>query len=85
MAHAIQFFTDLNSRATVLTIDGISAYDSISRAAMLDELSNVSDGGAVLPFVLQFYAQHSEYRWTDDYGHNHVIHQGEGRVNRETR
>ena len=73
VAHAIQSLTDLNSQATVLTIDGISAHDSISRAAMLDGLSNVNG-----PFVLQFYAQPSEYHWMDDYGRNHVIHQGEG-------
>ena len=78
VAHAIQSLTDLNSQATVLTIDGISAYDSISRAAMLDGLSNVNGGDAVLPFVLQFHAQPSEYHWMDDYGRNHVIHQGEG-------
>ena len=50
---------------------------------MLDGLSNASGGDPVLPFVLQFFAQPSEY-WTDDYGHNHLIHQGEG-ANRETR
>ena len=48
VAHAIQSLTDLNSWATVLTIDGISANDSISRAAMLDGLSNVNGGDAVL-------------------------------------
>ena len=36
VAHAIQSLTNLNSQVTVLTIDGISAYDSISRAAMFD-------------------------------------------------
>ena len=78
VAHAIQSLTDLDCRATVLTIDGISAYDLISRAAMLDGLSNVKGGEAMLPFVLQFYSQPSEYHWTDDYGETHVIHQGEG-------
>ena len=48
VAHAIQSLTDLNSWATALTIDGISANDSISRAAMLDGLSNVNGGDAVL-------------------------------------
>ena len=83
VAHAIQSLTDLSSRATVLTIDGISAYDSISRGVMLDGLSNVGGGDAVLPFVLQFYAQPSEYQWTDDHGHNHVT-PGRGEVDRET-
>ena len=72
VAHAIQALTDLDSRATVLSIDGISAFDLISRAAMLDGLSTV------LPFALQFYSEASQYIWTDDFGVNHVIHQGEG-------
>ena len=62
VAHAIQSFTDLSRQATVLTIDGISAYDSISRAAMMDGLSNVNGGNAVLPFMLQFIII---IRWTD--------------------
>ena len=78
VAHAIKSLTDLNSQATVLTIDGISAYDSISRASMLNGLSNVNGGYAVLPFVLKFYTQPSEYHWMDDCGRNNVIHQGEG-------
>ena len=38
VAHAIQSLTDLDSRATVLSIDGIGAFDMISRVAMLDGL-----------------------------------------------
>ena len=45
---------------------------------MLDGLSNVNGGNAVLPFVLQFCAQPSGCHWKDDEGHNHVMHQGEG-------
>ena len=45
--HAIQSLTDLDSRATVVSIDGISAFDLISRATMLDGLSNVRGGEAV--------------------------------------
>ena len=38
-AHAIQSLTDMDTRATVLSIDGISAFDLISRAAMLDGMA----------------------------------------------
>ena len=62
----------------VLSIDGIFAFDMISRAAMLDGMGQIRGGEAVLPFVLQFYSQPSEYLWTDDYGDNHVILQGGG-------
>ena len=51
VAHAIQSLTDLESRATVLSIDGISAFHMLSRAAMLDGLHQVRDGDKALPFA----------------------------------
>ena len=41
VAHALQGLTDLDPEATVLSIDGISAYDFISWRAMLTALANV--------------------------------------------
>ena len=49
VAHALQGLTDLDPEATVLSIDGISAYDLISRRAMLTALANVDRGEQVLP------------------------------------
>ena len=46
---------------------------------MLDGLQQVCGSDTVLPFVLQFYSDPSQYLWTDDCGDTHVIHQGEGR------
>ena len=73
VAHAIQSLTVLD-----MSIDGISAFDLISRAAMLDGLSTVEGGDHVLPFVLRFYSEPSQYLWSDDCGVTHVVHQGEG-------
>ena len=50
VAHAIQSLTDLDSRATVLSIDGIGAFDMISRAAMLDGLQQVRGGDTCASF-----------------------------------
>ena len=52
IAHALQTLTDLSDTATVLSIDGISAFDLISRGAMLEGLRSVPGGVSVLPFVL---------------------------------
>ena len=41
VAHTLQGLTELNPRATVVSIDGISVYDQISRAAMFSGLLNV--------------------------------------------
>ena len=70
--------TELDPRATVLSVDGIGAFDLIARAAMLDGLLTVDGGDSVLPFVLQFYSEPSQYLWEDDTGDTHLIHQGEG-------
>ena len=78
VAHAIQSLTELDPRATVLSVDGIGAFDLIARAAMLDGLLNVDGGDSVLPFVLQFYSEPSQYLWEDDTGDTHLIEQGEG-------
>ena len=78
IAHALQAITDLDERATVLSIDGIGAFDLISRGAMLDGLRSVAGGDSALPFVLQFYGNRSSYLWEDDPGETHEIMQSEG-------
>ena len=78
IAHTLQGLTELNPRATVVSIDGISACDQISRAAMLSGLLNVEGGGQALPFVRMFYSSPSSYSWEDSCGVSHTIRQGEG-------
>ena len=78
VAHAIQSLTELDPRATVLSVDGIGAFDLIACATMLDGPLNVDGGDSVLPFVLQFYSEPSQYLWEDDTGDTHLIEQGEG-------
>ena len=48
VAHVLQALTEADPNATVLSIDGISAYDLIS-------LRRVPGGDQVLPFVRLFY------------------------------
>ena len=60
-AHALQTVTDAHPEATILSVDGISACDSISRVSMMQ-------GDALLPFVNQFYGSPSTYLWEDDEG-----------------
>ena len=78
VAHALQGLTDLDPEATVLSIDGISAYDLISRRAMLTALANVDGGEQVLPFVRLFHGAPSVYWWEDNLGTVHEVEQGEG-------
>ena len=45
VAHALQGITELNPRATVTSIDGISVFDLLSRRAMMQGLHKVLVGG----------------------------------------
>ena len=78
VAHAMQALTDFEPDATLLSIDGIGAFDLISRNAMLQGLANVEGGGRAVPFVSQFYASPSTYIWQDEFGETFEIKQGEG-------
>ena len=51
VAHALQGLTEIDPRATVTSIDGISAYDLISRQAMLEGVREMP-GGIHSPFRL---------------------------------
>ena len=60
------------------SVDGIGAYDTISRNARMRGLRHKEGGEAVLLFVLQFYGAPSTYLWEDSEGGEHEILQGEG-------
>ena len=62
----------------MVSIDGVGAYDTISRKAMLEALARMPGGAAALPFVRLFYGQPSQYLREDAEGTVHTIAQGEG-------
>ena len=66
IAHIAQALTDLDANATLLSVDGIGAFDLISWNAMLQGLLEVEGGGSVLSFVRQFYGSPSTYWWDDE-------------------
>ena len=59
VGHAIRAITDQNPRATVLSIDGISAYDHVYRSAMMSNVVEVPGLQGLLPFMRTVYAQPS--------------------------
>ena len=78
VAHALQGLTQLHPDTTNTSIDGICAFDLISRESMLTGFTRVDGGQAALPFVRLFYRSPSVYLWEDDAGTVHRIPQGEG-------
>ena len=78
VVHAITSLTELEPTSTILSIDGIGAYDTIARASMLQALAEVEGANTCLPFVRQFYATTSTYIWHDHSGQPHEVLQAEG-------
>ncbi|CAE7242782.1 RAD54 [Symbiodinium sp. CCMP2592] len=72
LAHSLQLETDSDPSCTVLSVDGIGAFDFVSRRAMLTELQHTPDASAMLPFVRLFYGAPSSFVWTDDEGVTHL-------------
>ena len=70
--------TDWDPRATVLSIDGVGAYDHVLRSAMLSKLYEVESLRGLLPFVRATYAQPSCHQWKDENGGVRQITQHEG-------
>ena len=64
--------------ATDLHPDGVGAFDTISRQAMLQALRDTPGANGCLPFARQFYANPCQFVWHDARGNAHVIHQAEG-------
>ena len=78
MTDVLQALTSLNEDATGVSIDGVGAFDLISRNAMVSGLMAMEHGDTLWPFVRQFYGQPSSYLWEDDCEITHDISQGEG-------
>ena len=74
----LQSLTEENPTTTVMSIDGIGAFDLVSRKAMLQALMSIESGSAAILFVRMFHGQASTNLWEDNEGHVHRIEQGEG-------
>ena len=61
-----------------ISINGIGAFDLVSRESMFGGLLLVEGGDGALPFVRQLYGTPSTYIWQEDNGTVHDVPQGEG-------
>ena len=74
VARVVRSMMELDPTKTLVSIDGIGAFDHIKRKSMLEALHNNGDLAPFLPFVRMFFGKDSTYVWYDD----------EGVVSRET-
>ena len=78
VARMVRALSEHDARSTLLSIDGIGAFDHMRRAAFLKALRDRPSLQSLLPFARQFYGRQSRYLWYDDDGQPHDVLQGEG-------
>ena len=82
VGRAIRLATDLDPRATVLSIDGVGVHDHVLRSAMLGKIFEVESLRGLLPFVRATYVQPCNH-WQDEHGRVRQIRQHEGGKQRD--
>ena len=70
--------TEVDARATILSVDAVGAFDHASRQAMLGALLAHPELCPLLPFARQFYGTPSSYVWVDGQSVTHHVAEGEG-------
>ena len=63
VARVVRLLTELDPKKTLLSIDGIGAFDHIKRKSMLEALHNNPALALPPPFVRTFYGKNSTYVW----------------------
>ncbi len=53
---SLRAITDNDERATIVSIDGVGAYDHVSRARIFEELWRVESLHSLVPYVRMFLA-----------------------------
>ena len=69
LAHTWQVLTETSPTA----VDGVGAYDHVSRQAMLEALRDVTGACRLLPCVRMWYGSPSTYVWQDSVGQPHRV------------
>ena len=78
VTHFVQALTSENPEATILSMDGIGAYDLISPNAIFRGVADMGGGDKMIPFVRLFHGSPSTFHLEDDAGTVHHVGQGGG-------
>eukprot|EP00959_Pyramimonas_sp_CCMP1952_P326777 6840389-Pyramimonas_sp.AAC.1 len=76
--HMLQYLAEAFPTKVIMSVDGVGAFDHISRASIFQSLLQNPALHGLIPFVRLWYGVQSEFRWTDDEGNAHTIFQGDG-------
>ena len=78
LVHLARALLEADPEQTVLCIDGVGAFDHVSRARTFERLHSTPSLRPLLPFARLWYATPSEGLWTDDLGSSHSVYSAEG-------
>ena len=68
LARAVQFLTEEDADTTVISLDGIGAFDHVRRAAFMRKMHETEALRPLLPLVTALYGTESRFLWRDDEG-----------------
>jgi len=78
VAHLIRYLTEEDPTKVILSIDGVGAFDHMSRARLFEALLADERLSDLVPFVRQWYSTPSRFLWRDSEGTAEEILQGDG-------
>ena len=78
LVHLARALLESDPAQTILCIDGVGAFDHVSRARMFERPLATPTLRPILPFVRLWYSSPSEAVWADDAGSTHVVSSAEG-------
>ena len=68
VSHVLQTLLEMDENTTLLSVDGVGAFDLISRKAMMEGLLDMRNGDKLLLFVRLFCGSPSTFLWENEMG-----------------
>ena len=78
LAHAFRFVAEPHQSGTVISVDGVGAYDQIYHSSIFQGLHGCPALVPLIPLVRMFYGGDKTYLFYDDSSQAHLICQAEG-------
>ena len=78
VGHLLRAAADADPQVTILSVDGVGAYDHVLRSTMLERLMHMPTAQAMLPFVRLSHGTPSRHSWVDAGGRHRFVTQAEG-------
>lgn len=78
LAHLVQYLTDADEETVIASLDGVGAFDHVTRARFVDKWCTDKALSPPVPLTRMLRGSQSRLLWTDNAGTTRTILQGEG-------